>query len=75
MCTADNTPLYTFGDNTAGDGQVHACSDWNALSEYAARHSACYLDTVEEVNLVEHFGNCEGEKGDGLVWPNEGVSY
>jgi hypothetical protein len=71
VCNADNTPLYTFGDSTAGDGQVRVCRDWNSLREYAAKNSACYVDTIKEVNLIEHFGNCEERKGDGLVLQDE----
>jgi len=65
-CNADSTPLYTFGDNTAGDGQLHKCRDWDALRAYAAEHTACYRDTVEDVLLGEHFGYCD-DGDDGLV--------
>lgn len=27
QCNADNTTLYSFGDNTAGGGQLHRCRD------------------------------------------------
>ncbi|KAK4502426.1 hypothetical protein PRZ48_005851 [Zasmidium cellare] len=40
MCRADDTPLYTFGDLTSGDGQWRQCRDWNALSQWAADHFA-----------------------------------
>jgi len=64
VCNADNTPLYTFGDFTAGDGQLHQCRDWNELREYATKHTACYRDTVEEVPLGDHFGFCDtGDDG------------
>lgn len=74
MCHADNTPLYTFGDNTAGDGQLHQCRDWDALREYATANSACYLDTVHDVLLGEHFGHCDGGV-DGLMSTSETVDY
>lgn len=74
MCHADNLPLYTFGDNTAGDGQMHQCYSWDALRDFATQNSACYRDTEHEVLLGEHFGYCDNGV-DGLVWPNEGVDY
>jgi len=64
MCNADTTPLYTFGDNTAGDRQVHKCKDWNALRDYATEKRACYRDTIADVPLGDHFGYCDsGEDG------------
>ena len=59
QCNADNTPLYVFGDNTAGDGQLHKCRDWNALRDFATKHSACYRDSVKPILLGEHFGHCD----------------
>ena len=68
MCTADSNPLFTFGDNTAGDGQLHKCRDWNALRDYATENRACYRDTIEDVLLREHFGKGYCDDGsDGLV--------
>ena len=60
VCNADNTPLYTFGDKTAGDGQMHMCRDWEQLRQYATDHTACYRDTVNDVPLKDHFGFCDG---------------
>ena len=74
MCNANNMHLYTFGDNTAGDGQLHRCRSWDALRDYATRHSACYKDTDHEVLLKDHFGHCDGGI-DGLLWPNSAVEY
>ena len=68
ICNADTTPLYTFGDNTAGDGQVHKCKDWNTLREYSTRNRACYRDTVEDVLLGQHFGYCD-DGHDGMEEP------
>ena len=68
MCNADTTPLYTFGDNTAGDGQTHKCKDWNTLREYATENTACYRDTVEDVLLGQHFGYCD-DGYDGMEEP------
>jgi hypothetical protein len=61
MCKADNTPLYVFGDDTAGDEQYRKCNDWNALRDYATENSACYRDTPPGVDkdtfpLGAHFG-------------------
>lgn len=69
MCNADTTPLYTFGQNTAGDGQLHQCKDWNALREYATENRACYRDTIEDVPLGEHFGYCDDGE-DGMIEPS-----
>ena len=66
QCNADNTPLYTFGDNTAGDKQIHMCRDWNALRDFASKHAACYRDSTGPIALGEHFGFCD-DGNDGLV--------
>ena len=66
MCNADNTPLYTFGDKTAGDGQLHHCRDWNELRDFATAHTACYRDSVGDIPLGEHFGYCD-DGFDGLT--------
>ena len=68
VCNADNTPLYTFGDKTAGDGQVHKCRDWEQLRKYATENTACYRDTVTDVPLGDHFGFCD--KGDDGILTN-----
>ena len=56
QCNADSTPLYTFGDNTVGDGQ---------LRDFATQHSSRYKDSVDPVLLKEHFEFCDDER-DGL---------
>lgn len=66
MCNADNTPLYTFGDKTAGDGQLHRCRDWNELRDFATGNTACYRDSVGDIPLGEHFGYCD-DGFDGLT--------
>ena len=68
MCNAESTHLYTFGKDTAGDGQVMQCRDWDALRRYAAENTACYRDTVEDVLLREHFGYCD-DGDDGIEEP------
>ncbi|KAF2103227.1 hypothetical protein NA57DRAFT_72206 [Rhizodiscina lignyota] len=65
VCKADNTPLFTFGDNTAGDEQYRKCKSWDALRDYATENSACYRDVPKGVDrdnfsLGEHFGYCDG---------------
>lgn len=63
-CNADNTPLYTFGDDTAGDGQMRKCRDWNALRDFATENTACYRDSVKPIVLGDHFGYCDnGDDG------------
>ena len=64
QCKSDNTPLYTFGDGTAGDGQLHQCRDWDALRDFATENSACYRDSDGPIILGEHFGYCDdGDDG------------
>ena len=59
MCYADATPLYTFGDFTAGDGQLHKCKNWDQLREYATMNAACYVDGSDDDLLKDHFGVCD----------------
>ena len=66
QCSADNTPLYSFGDNTAGDGQMHRCRDWDQLRNFATRHTACYRDSIADIPLGNHFGFCDDGR-DGLL--------
>lgn len=66
VCNADATPLYTFGDKTAGDGQMHKCRSWQQLRDYATENSACYRDSVADIPLGQHFGHCEEAKKDGI---------
>ncbi len=65
QCGADSTPLYTFGDFTVGDGQLHKCRNWDQLRDFATKHTACYKDSVDPVLLKEHFGFCDDGR-DGL---------
>ncbi|KAL4935903.1 hypothetical protein BDV06DRAFT_217085 [Aspergillus oleicola] len=53
ICNADATPLYTFGDFTAGDGQSHLCKNWSQLRDYAT-------------NYTPHFGYCD-DGDDGVI--------
>jgi len=39
LCHADNLPLYNFGDDTAGDGQMHQCRSWDVLKNYATENT------------------------------------
>jgi hypothetical protein len=66
QCNADNTPLYSFGDHTAGDGQLHECKDWEQLRSWATEHTACYRDSIEGIPLKDHFGFCNESKDDGV---------
>lgn len=65
QCTADSTPLYTFGDFTVGDGQMHKCRNWSQLRDFATENSACYKDSVQPILLGDHFGFCD-DGDDGL---------
>ncbi|RYC56192.1 hypothetical protein CHU98_g10016 [Xylaria longipes] len=66
QCNADNTPLYSFGDHTAGDGQLHKCKDWAQLRTWAAENTACYRDSVEDIPFKNHFGFCRENNDDGV---------
>lgn len=44
MCVADDTPLYTWGRNVAGDGQLRRCRNWDVLRDWANENTACYAD-------------------------------
>ncbi|EZF36239.1 hypothetical protein H109_03621 [Trichophyton interdigitale MR816] len=64
ICKADSTPLYLYGDDTAGDEQYRKCKDWNALRQFATDHSACYMDTPRDADpdtfpFGAHFGHCD----------------
>jgi len=65
ICKADNTPLYVFGDDTAGDEQYRKCNSWESLRQYATANSACYRDTPKDADPLtfpfgDHFGYCDG---------------
>jgi len=64
-CNADNTPLYTFGDDTVGDGQMRRCRDWDALRNFATENTACYRDSIKPIMLGDHFGYCD-DGNDGI---------
>ncbi|KAL3463242.1 hypothetical protein BJX64DRAFT_257381 [Aspergillus heterothallicus] len=43
QCRADDTPLYIpYRSKRTGDGQLRRCRDWEALTAWARRHSACW---------------------------------
>ncbi|RAH84231.1 hypothetical protein BO86DRAFT_280178, partial [Aspergillus japonicus CBS 114.51] len=65
QCYADDTPLYTFGKFTAGDGQVHQCRSWHELRDFATSYTACYRDSVPPIPLGDHFSFCDDGR-DGL---------
>ncbi|KUJ12586.1 uncharacterized protein LY89DRAFT_722161 [Mollisia scopiformis] len=65
VCKADTTPLYVFGDDTAGDEQYRKCNSWDALRQFATDNTACYRDTPKGVDqstfpFGDHFGYCDG---------------
>ena len=65
ICKADNTPLYVFGDDTAGDEQYRKCNSWDSLRQFATDNSACYRDTPKDADPTtfpfgDHFGYCDG---------------
>jgi len=66
QCTAGDTLLYSWGKNTTGDGQQRQCRDWQALSDWATEHTACYRDGEKPIPLLEHFGHCD-DGTDGLT--------
>ena len=66
MCNADNTPLYSFADYTAGDGQLRKCRDWSTLRDWATVNSACYKDSVDSIAVQDHFGFCD-DGDDGMM--------
>ena len=65
QCQADSTPLYTVGDFTVGDGQLHKCHSWDQLREFATAHTACHNNSVAPIPLGERFGYCD-DGSDGL---------
>ncbi|KAL4953181.1 hypothetical protein BDW69DRAFT_195030 [Aspergillus filifer] len=43
QCRADDTPLYIpYRSKRTGDGQLRRCRDWDALTVWAKRHTACW---------------------------------
>ncbi|KAK3997788.1 hypothetical protein QBC44DRAFT_45620 [Cladorrhinum sp. PSN332] len=39
QCKADDALLYTEDTNVFGDGQIHRCNDWTALTIWASDHA------------------------------------
>lgn len=39
LCKMDDNLLYTEDGNIYGDGQVHKCGDWNALTDWVTEHA------------------------------------
>lgn len=58
--------MYTWGNFSAGDGQLHRCRDWNELYDYATKNTACYKDDANSPNVEDYFGHCEDARLDGL---------
>ncbi|KAF2755294.1 hypothetical protein EJ05DRAFT_512826 [Pseudovirgaria hyperparasitica] len=63
MCNADDTLLYIPGNGTAGHGQTRQCKDWNYLSKWATKNTACFEDKTPTSGV---FGSCD-DGSDGLV--------
>lgn len=68
MCVADDTPLYTWGQNIAGDGQLRKCRNWDKLRDWAGENSACYADFKDRDG--GRFDACD-EGTDGIVLQGE----
>lgn len=68
MCVADDTPLYTWGQSIAGDGQLRKCRNWDKLRDWAGENSACYADFKDAEGGT--FDACD-EGTDGIVLPGE----
>ncbi|KAI9666609.1 MAG: hypothetical protein M1821_004545 [Bathelium mastoideum] len=65
MCNADDTLLYHKEHLSDGDGQMRKCRNWKALSSWAGKNSACYVDDTAGV-AHEDQANCK-KSGDGLL--------
>ncbi len=59
MCTAGDTPLYTWGGLTSADKQARKCRDWGRLRDWATEHSACVKDSAVALRVEEYFGFCD----------------
>lgn len=66
MCTAGDTPLYTWGGLTSADNQLRKCRDWDRLRDWATERTACVKDSEVALPVEEYFGYCDGGV-DGLV--------
>ncbi|KAK6085110.1 hypothetical protein SCUP515_00928 [Seiridium cupressi] len=43
QCRANDNPLYApYQSKLTGDGQFRLCRDWDALTEFAKEHTACW---------------------------------
>ncbi|KAL4747570.1 hypothetical protein BDW72DRAFT_209508 [Aspergillus terricola var. indicus] len=43
QCRSDGTPLYIpYRSKRTGDGQLRRCRDWDALTAWARKHTACW---------------------------------
>lgn len=43
QCRANDIPLYApYQSKLTGDGQFRLCRDWDALTEFAKEHTACW---------------------------------
>ena len=47
MCTADDTLLQSYGHARIGVNQTRQCRDWDALRDFATRHTAGYDDNEQ----------------------------
>ena len=66
QCNANDTPLYSRGNGTSGEGQPRQCRNWDALRKFATKHTACYVDDeVDGPSGKTHFGICD-DGTDGL---------
>lgn len=68
MCVADDTPLYTWGQSIAGDGQLRKCRNWDKLRDWAGENSACYADFKDAEGGT--FDACD-EGTDGIILAGE----
>lgn len=73
MCNADDTPLAIEGDPGKGDatgtrvvpGQTKQCRDWDAMSAWSRRYTACYraVNTLDpEFDEQDRFKFCPGQE-------------
>ncbi len=49
MDNIDNTGLYIFGDNTAGETQLHRCGKRDSLREYVRQSTSSHGDRVKAI--------------------------
>ncbi|KAL4954954.1 hypothetical protein BDW69DRAFT_183019 [Aspergillus filifer] len=68
LCDADDTPRATERrkEVVTGLGQYRQCRDWDALEEWAKRHTACYKRPVngdDGLPVLERFKHCPPDSG------------